>query len=229
MISKAAFNILGLLLLISLMVSCSNDNTVNQEDESENTHIQEVDLETSNNNTQKFTSDVTIENNVQSQVYLSQVPRSRVIVREIQLSQVEKEILDTLTEFEAVVEEQLTTLTLPDNILFDFGSHQLRDEANEVIEQLVQVIEASEGEVHIAGHTDHIGEASFNKQLSEDRAQSVLQAFVNKGLDESRFVAEGFGEEKPIVSNTRPDGSDYEEGRQKNRRVEITVQGLFQE
>ncbi|WP_216827370.1 OmpA family protein [Alkalihalobacterium elongatum] len=223
------YHILGLFLLILLMISCSNDQTVHSEDEPVNASIQDEQAETTTHSLEDFTSIDSTEPNVHSKVYVSQVPRSRVIVREIQLSQVEKEILDTLTEFEAIVEDQLTTLTLPDNILFDFGSHQLRDEANEVIEQLIQVIEASEGEVHIAGHTDHIGEASFNKQLSEQRAQSVLQAFVNKGLDESRFVAEGFGEEKPVVSNTRPDGSDYEEGRQKNRRVEITVQGLFRE
>src|SRR5690625_4072395 len=61
-------------------------------------------------------------------------------------SSIEKEVMETLTEFNAVSTEDGAKLTLPEDILFDFDSHELRSEAETVIDQLVQVIETTEDE-----------------------------------------------------------------------------------
>ena len=71
--------------------------------------------------------------------------------------------------------------------------------------------------VEIAGHTDSQGSDEYNKDLSKRRAQSVVNYLVEKGISESQFVAEGYGEEVPVDTN------ETKEGRQNNRRVEFTV------
>ena len=82
----------------------------------------------------------------------------------------------------------------------------------------------AKGTVRIAGHTDAKGDASYNQKLSERRANAVKDWFVTKeGLQNVTFVTEGFGKQQPVAPNTKPDGSDDPEGRQKNRRVEITI------
>jgi OmpA-OmpF porin, OOP family len=70
-------------------------------------------------------------------------------------------------------------------------------------------------QVSIEGHTDNVGTAAFNKTLSENRAKSVMSAIVAKGVDKARLTARGWGQEKPMADNKT------EDGRAKNRRVEI--------
>lgn len=143
-------------------------------------------------------------------------------------SSFEKEVMETLTEFNAVGTEDGAKLTLPEDILFDFDSSELRSEADEAIGQLVQVIDTTDDEVTIVGHTDSKGGDSYNQELSEDRANAVLDALADKGVEEGRMTAEGKGASEPIAQNTNNDGSDNPEGRQKNRRVEVTVHGFNQ-
>jgi outer membrane protein OmpA-like peptidoglycan-associated protein len=69
----------------------------------------------------------------------------------------------------------------------------------------------------IEGHTDSVGSAEINKSLSLQRAQSVRQALIERGIDASRVLAVGAGSEKPIADNATP------QGRRQNRRVEIIV------
>lgn len=161
-----------------------------------------------------------------SHVIRAKVARSRVVATDVELSQVEREILDTLDEFNAVEANTGTMLTLPEHILFDFDSYELRSDADEVIARLVQVIEASEGNVAIVGHTDNIGDPGYNQTLSERRAQAVMGALIEQGVAEDRLEAVGMGDTQPIARNAHPDGTDDPAGRQKNRRVEVTVDGL---
>jgi OOP family OmpA-OmpF porin len=72
--------------------------------------------------------------------------------------------------------------------------------------------------VEISGHTDNVGSAKANKALSLKRAQACRDYLVSKGVDGSRIAAIGAGDERPIASN------DSEDGRQKNRRIEVTEQ-----
>ena len=78
--------------------------------------------------------------------------------------------------------------------------------------------------VVIEGHTDSKGKEKYNQDLSERRANSVEDRLVrNAGADGGRIETTGWGEAKPAVPNEKLDGSDDPDGRQQNRRVEITI------
>lgn len=109
--------------------------------------------------------------------------------------------------------------------LFDFDKSTLKPEAEEVLNQVATDLQAMGTEpVRITGHTDSKGDNNYNKKLSEARANSVKDWFVKKGL-KNKFITEGKGEEDPIAPNTTSDGKDSEEGRSKNRRVEVKYLG----
>ena len=71
--------------------------------------------------------------------------------------------------------------------------------------------------IRVEGHTDNKGNDKKNKELSQVRAEAVVAYLVDHGVEASRMVAQGFGEEKPIADNKT------KEGREENRRVEIHV------
>jgi OOP family OmpA-OmpF porin len=101
-------------------------------------------------------------------------------------------------------------------INFDTGKSTIKPESQPVIEQIVSLMKDNPDlKIGVEGHTDNVGDAKKNKILSEDRAKAVVTAIVNQGIDASRLSAAGFGQEKPIADNST------EEGRAKNRRVEL--------
>ena len=71
--------------------------------------------------------------------------------------------------------------------------------------------------VQIAGHTDNIGSDAYNQRLSEGRANSLVQEMIKRGIDPERMEAVGKGESEPVDTNKTA------EGRQNNRRIEVTV------
>ncbi len=73
----------------------------------------------------------------------------------------------------------------------------------------------------IEGHTDGKGSDSYNQPLSERRAEAVRRCLIDHGAT-TAMLTHGWGKTRPIVPNTKPNGADDPEGRQKNRRVEIT-------
>jgi photosystem I P700 chlorophyll a apoprotein A2 len=76
----------------------------------------------------------------------------------------------------------------------------------------------------IEGYTDGKGTHDYNIKLSQNRAAAVKKWLVDKaGIKASRIATKGLGESKPVAPNRKPDGSDDPEGRQKNRRVELTL------
>ena len=74
----------------------------------------------------------------------------------------------------------------------------------------------------IGGQTYGKGGKEYNQKLSERRANSVKTWLVGHGAS-NQMNTQGFGDTKPVASNTKPDGRDDPDGRQKNRRVEITL------
>lgn len=150
--------------------------------------------------------------------------RSRLVDDVLAGSQVDR-ITQTLEQFGAEEVEGGFSLTLPDAILFDFGSRDLRPDAAQALTLVAEVLRYFEGDAAIVvGHTDSIGSASFNQRLSEQRAEVVVAALVaDHGIPAERLTAEGRGASEPVAPNTNPDGSDSPEGRQLNRRVEIVV------
>ena len=107
-----------------------------------------------------------------------------------------------------------------DDLHFKTGLTELDDDSYRLLDQLVDFMSHNSTlKVEIAGHTDSDGSEEFNQSLSEGRAQSAVNYIIEKGIDESRLVAKGYGESEPMVEN------DTEENKAKNRRVELKVIG----
>lgn len=116
-------------------------------------------------------------------------------------------------------------IELAADVLFDFDKAEIRPQAQPALKQVAAIIkEKTKGQVRVEGHTDSKGSDAYNQKLSDRRANSVKDWLIKKeGLKGVRFSTAGFGAKKPAVSNTKPDGSDDPDGRQKNRRVEIVI------
>jgi outer membrane protein OmpA-like peptidoglycan-associated protein len=115
-------------------------------------------------------------------------------------------------------------IELAADVLFDFDKATLQPAAEETLSKAAGIIrDKGTGVVQIEGHTDSKGDDAYNQRLSERRADSVRQWFVRHGLGAVKFSSRGFGEARPVASNTKTDGSDDPEGRRKNRRVEIVI------
>lgn len=104
------------------------------------------------------------------------------------------------------------------NIFFETGSATLKPESFSELNRVVEFMENNPSvKIELGGHTDNVGNDDFNMKLSQDRVNSVLSYLKSKNVDESRIVAKGYGESKPIADN------DTEEGKQKNRRVQFII------
>jgi outer membrane protein OmpA-like peptidoglycan-associated protein len=160
---------------------------------------------------------------VEAQVFLV-AARSSMAPAELATSQIDQ-ISQTLEEFDATAVDGGFQLTLPDSILFDFGSTELRSDARQALTLIADVLRYfDDAAVIVVGHTDSIGSATANQRLSELRAQEVVDALVGEhGIDGGRLSAEGRGATEPVAPNANDDGSDNPEGRQLNRRVELVV------
>jgi outer membrane protein OmpA-like peptidoglycan-associated protein len=105
------------------------------------------------------------------------------------------------------------------NIFFDVGKAQLKEESVGELERILDLLQRNPDlKLQVNGHTDNSGDNQTNKTLSLNRAKSVLNFLVQRGIEPARLSAVGFGEERPIVSN-----DDEEGGRAINRRTEIEV------
>lgn len=106
------------------------------------------------------------------------------------------------------------------NIFFDIGKSSLRSESNAELDRLVQLMkDVPTLKIEIAGHTDNTGSATLNEKLSQSRADAVVSYLTAKGISASRMTAKGYGDSRPISSNST------EDGRQNNRRTEFEIKG----
>lgn len=146
---------------------------------------------------------------------------------------------DTITNTDAVFEvpEEEEELAQPEKmpdapqrsdtlvlagVCFDFNKSTLNDRYAAITDSLTdKIIVRNPEKVFISGHTDNIGSDDFNLKLSLDRAETIKQVLVQKGLDAGKIVCEGLGEKWPVEDN------DTETGRAKNRRIAIVL--IFRE
>jgi outer membrane protein OmpA-like peptidoglycan-associated protein/tetratricopeptide (TPR) repeat protein len=110
------------------------------------------------------------------------------------------------------------------NIMFDFDKYVLNDEGKKDLERLYTIMKQyPELSVEVVGHSDAMGKEVYNLELSMKRANSVVNYLAGKGIDKSRFISKGVGEEQSIAINQNPDGTDNPEGRKYNRNAEIRL------
>lgn len=106
------------------------------------------------------------------------------------------------------------------NLYFEFDSYEFLPESLPELEKLFAFLNENPAlSVEIGGHTDNTGSSAYNQALSEKRAEAVVKYLVEKGIPASKMSFKGYGFSKPVAPN------DTEEGKQQNRRTEITVTG----
>lgn len=117
------------------------------------------------------------------------------------------------------VEIETTRLSLKDSINFDTGMDTLRPESHRILGTIAEILRSHRElqRMRVEGHTDNVGTASYNKDLSRRRASRVVEYLTAHGVTRERLVPEGYGFERPVMSNATA------LGRAKNRRVEFTI------
>jgi len=110
-----------------------------------------------------------------------------------------------------------------ENVFYDYDKATLRPESGAELEKLVTLMKDNPSvDVEISSHTDGKGTDAYNLNLSQQRAESVVQYLISSGIDRSRLSAKGMGKSAPVAPNTK-DGKDNPEGRQLNRRTEFRI------
>ncbi|RZM29677.1 MAG: hypothetical protein EOO88_04005 [Pedobacter sp.] len=110
------------------------------------------------------------------------------------------------------------------DIYYEFNSAELNDASKATLDQLFTIMSDNESiEIELSAHTDNIGTAEYNLDLSEKRAKACVDYLIARGISPSKMVSKGYGFSKPIAPNQLPDGKDNPEGRQMNRRTEFKV------
>lgn len=109
-------------------------------------------------------------------------------------------------------------MTIDSDLLFPTNSSYLTDKAKSALDGFVTLVKQHpNAHIQVDGHTDATGEADYNQWLSEKRAASVKVYIQSAGVSASRIETSGHGQTNPVADNKT------KEGRQKNRRVEITI------
>jgi OOP family OmpA-OmpF porin len=118
---------------------------------------------------------------------------------------------------------EVSVMTFPEAALFEVGKSELKPEGQEQIkafrEKAIEELDHAD-HVTITGYTDNVGGTGDNAALSLQRAEAVRDYLITLGGDPKKFQVSGAGEAKPVADNST------EEGRAKNRRVEVEVIGV---
>ena len=114
-------------------------------------------------------------------------------------------------------------LNMPSNVTFATGDDRVSPDFYPTLDSVAIVLRKFDRTlIDVDGHTDSVGNAAFNQDLSERRANSVANHLASRGIDQRRMSTMGYGLERPIASNAT------ESGRAQNRRVEIAISPLRQ-
>lgn len=127
------------------------------------------------------------------------------------------ELQKQIDALKAEATERGLVLTLGD-LLFEFDSAELKAGNTSNLNRLVTFLQQyPERDAVIEGHTDNVGNAEYNRALSQRRAEAVQSYLVRQGISSQRLTATGLGQQRPVANN------DSNAGRQSNRRVEIII------
>ena len=118
-------------------------------------------------------------------------------------------------------ELEVGTTVVLQNIFFDFDKASLLQQSYNELQHLLDLLQRyPKMRVEVSGHTDSHGSVDYNLRLSHSRAKAVVDYLISKGIDSKRLQYKGYGKSKPIDTNTT------EEGRARNRRVELKILSL---
>ena len=113
---------------------------------------------------------------------------------------------------------QAILVNLPEGVTFDVGSYSLRPEFRATLDKVADNLKQYPNSlIDVYGHTDSTGSDAYNQTLSENRARTVANYLSMQGVTPARIRSQGYGETMPVADNTT------DEGRRKNRRVEIKI------
>lgn len=145
-----------------------------------------------------------------------------------QKSEIQVRVEGILSQLEASGSTEGTVITLDERVLFDFNRADLKPQATAALDQIAEVVRFyATAPVSIRGHTDSVGSDAYNDDLSLRRATAVRRHLTDTSrIDGARLQAMGLGKRQPLVPNTRPDGADDPAAREKNRRVEVVIEGV---
>jgi outer membrane protein OmpA-like peptidoglycan-associated protein len=116
------------------------------------------------------------------------------------------------------VQSEVITLSDAGDVLFAFNQSELTPAAQSKLDSLMPKLQSADVvSIKVIGHTDNIGSDTYNQALSERRASSVAAYLLSQGLAPNKLTSEGKGQSQPVADN------ETEEGRAKNRRVELHI------
>ncbi|MBV1690064.1 OmpA family protein [Novosphingobium sp. G106] len=119
---------------------------------------------------------------------------------------------------------QAILVNLPEGVTFDVASAALQPSFRATLDQIAQSMNQYPNSlIDVYGHTDSTGSDQYNQTLSENRARTVANYLTMQGVSAARIRSQGFGETLPVADNTT------EEGRRRNRRVEIKIVPISQD
>ncbi len=124
------------------------------------------------------------------------------------------EIIQLITDGQSVKGKTICAI---DQINFEFAKSIIDKNSYGYLDKIVRLLQQVDIHMEIKGHTDNVGKANFNLELSRKRAKAVYDYLISKGVDKTKLSYSYYGMEKPIASN------DTEEGRRINRRVEFEI------
>jgi outer membrane protein OmpA-like peptidoglycan-associated protein len=116
------------------------------------------------------------------------------------------------------VQSEVITLSDAGDVLFAFNQSELTPAAQSKLDSLMPKLQSADVvSIKVVGHTDSVGSDTYNQALSERRASSVAAYLLSQGVAPNKLTSEGKGQSQPVADN------ETEEGRAKNRRVELHV------
>lgn len=137
---------------------------------------------------------------------------------ERQNKQLEQQMAGTGVEVKQDPQTGNIDLVMPGNITFAFNDATLNPAFTGTLDKVAQtLVQFDQTSINLSGYTDSVGSDSYNLNLSKQRAASVANYLVSKGVPANRINVAGFGKANPVASN------DTDAGRAQNRRVELTI------
>jgi outer membrane protein OmpA-like peptidoglycan-associated protein len=128
-------------------------------------------------------------------------------------------IMSRSSRVSAETTEEMALIGHKVTVYFDFDSSRVKAESQNDLNDLAQMVRGQDFRIHIIGHTDSVGDYTYNVNLSRERAERVADYLIARGVTERQIVqVGGVGPDQPIATN------DTEEGRALNRRVEVIVE-----